>query len=92
VRPDGDLDDKEAEAVRGRIAAALRQGAATVRLDFSAVRNVAPAGLALLARAARAAARRAPPATFQLANASAEVRTLLRLTQLESSYPAAEGA
>ena len=87
IRPGGDLDGAEAEALRGRLAEALSGGAPVVRLDFAAVGEVGPDGLALLARAARAASRRRPPAAFQLVNAAAPVRTLLRLTRLDGAFP-----
>jgi two-component system sensor histidine kinase and response regulator WspE len=88
VRPGGDLDAAESEALRPRIAELLRSGAAAIHFDLAAVRNVAPQGLALLARAARAAAKRQPPAALHLANASPEVRTLLRLTRLDAAFAA----
>jgi chemotaxis protein histidine kinase CheA len=93
IRPEGDLTEPEAEALRGRIAALFRQGVATIRLDLGAVRDLAPAGLTLLAVTARAAARRSPPTTLQLSNARPEVLHLLRWTRLESAFAAVgEGA
>jgi anti-anti-sigma factor len=88
IRPDGNLDEAEAEATRARIASLLQQGAATIRLDLGGVRNLAPAGLILLVLMARTA-RRSPPVTLQLINASPEVLALLRLTRLESAYATA---
>jgi hypothetical protein len=92
VRPERDLDEGEAETVRARLAELFRQGTSTIRLDFGAVRNLPPAGLVLLKRAAGAAARRSPPVVLQLANAGPEVLALLRLTRLESAFAVAEGA
>ncbi|HYT92269.1 MAG TPA: Hpt domain-containing protein [Gemmataceae bacterium] len=86
IRPDGNLDAAEAEAIRGRIASLLQQGASTIRLDLGNVRDLAPAGLTLLVRTARAAARRAPPATLQLTNARPEVLALLRWTHLDAAF------
>ncbi len=40
IRPNGDLDGAEAEAVRNRLAEALTGGAPVVRLDFAAVGEV----------------------------------------------------
>ena len=91
VRCDGDLDGAQAETARGRLAEALAGGAAVVHLDFTAVGDVGPDGLALLARAARAAARRQPPAALRIVNAAAPVRALLRLTRLEAAFFADEG-
>jgi chemotaxis protein histidine kinase CheA len=90
LQPRGDLDGAEAEAVRGRLVEALAGGAAVIRLDFAAVADVGPDGLALLALASRAAARRQPPAALQIVNAAAPVRTLLRLTRLDGAFPARE--
>ena len=87
-QPRGDLDGAEAEAVRGRLVEALAAGAAVVRLDFAGVSDVGPDGLALLALAGRAAARRQPPAALQIVNVAAPVRTLLRLTRLDGAFPA----
>jgi anti-anti-sigma factor len=87
IRLNGDLDGAEAEAVRGRLVEVLAAGAAVVRLDFAAVGQVGPDGLALLARAARAASDRRPPAALQIVNAPAPVRTLLRLTRLDGAFP-----
>ncbi len=88
LRPRGDLNGAEAEAVRGQLAEALAGGAPIVRLDFAAVGEVGPDGLALLARAARAAGRRQPTAALQIVNASAPLHTLLRLTRLDAAFPA----
>ena len=61
----------------------------TIRLDFAAVGDVDPDGLALLAVAAREAGRARPPARIRAANATPEVRGLLRLTRLDAAYPLA---
>jgi two-component system sensor histidine kinase and response regulator WspE len=85
VRPAGDLDGREAEAVRGRLAELLAGGATRVRLDFAAVGDVGPEGLAVLARAARAGV------AFEVVNAGPPVRDLLRLTRLDRAFPAGDG-
>ncbi len=74
--------------MRGQLAEALAGGAPVVRLDFAAVGEVGSDGLALLARAARAAGRRQPAAAFRVVNASTPVQTLLRLTRLDAAFPA----
>ncbi len=67
-------------------------GAAEVRLDLADVTDVDPVGLALLARAARAAARRRPPVVLRVANAAPPVSALLRLTRLDRAFrPAGQG-
>ena len=86
IRPRGDLDGAEAEAARCQLAEALAGGAPVVRLDFAAVGDVGPDGLALLARAARAASQRRLPAALHVVNAPAPVRALLRLTRLDAAY------
>jgi two-component system sensor histidine kinase and response regulator WspE len=88
VRAGGDLEGAEAEAFRGRLAEALARGGPVVRLDFAAVGAVGPDGLAVLARAARAAAGRRPPVAFEAVNAAPSVRTLLHLTRLDRAFPA----
>jgi two-component system sensor histidine kinase and response regulator WspE len=87
VRPAGNLDAAEAEAVRDRLAALLREPAALVRLDFAAVEDVGPAGVALLALAAGAATH----TTLEIINAGPAVRLLLRATRLDRAYRLAGG-
>jgi two-component system sensor histidine kinase and response regulator WspE len=87
VRPAGNLDATEAEALRLRLGELLQRGAPRIRLDLAAVGDVEPAGLAVLARAASAAARRSPPAAFELTNVTPTVRTLLRTTRLDEAFP-----
>jgi two-component system sensor histidine kinase and response regulator WspE len=86
VRAGGDLEGAEAEAFRGRLAEALGGGAPVVRVDFAAVSEVGPDGLAVLALAALHASRR-PHTPFQAVNVSEPVRTLLRLTRLDRAFP-----
>ena len=90
VRPRGDLEGAEAEAVRGQLTELLAGGAPTIRLDLAAVGDFGPDGLALLALAGRAADRRQPPAAFRVVNAAAPVQTLLRLTRLDGAFPVAD--
>ncbi len=90
VRADGDLEGAEAEAFRVRLAEALARGAPVVRVDFSAVGEVGPDGLAVLALAARTASTRQPPAAFRAVHAAESVRTLLRLTRLDGAFPAGD--
>jgi two-component system sensor histidine kinase and response regulator WspE len=87
VRPAGNLDAAEAEALRGRLAELLRAGVPAVRLDFAAVADVEPAGVALLALAAGAAAGTA----LEIVNAGPAVRLLLRATRLDRGYRLAGG-
>jgi chemotaxis protein histidine kinase CheA len=85
VRAGGDLEGAEAEAFRGRLAQALSHGAPVVRLDFAAVGEVGPDGLAVLALAARRSG-----ASFQVVHVAESVRTLLRLTRLDGVFPAGD--
>jgi two-component system sensor histidine kinase and response regulator WspE len=87
VRPAGKLDAAEAESVRGRLAELLRAEVPAVRLDLAAVEDIDPAGVALLALAARAAGRTA----LEVVNAGPAVRLLLRATRLDRSYRLAGG-
>lgn len=89
VRAGGDLEGAEAVAFRGRLAEALAGGAPVVRVDFGAVGEVGPDGLAVLALAARAASRR-QPTPFQAVNVAEPVRELLRLTRLDGAFPAGD--
>jgi ABC-type transporter Mla MlaB component len=89
VRPAGALDGTTAAGVCAQFAARFAGGAAEVRLDLADVTDVDPAGLALLARAARAAARRRPPVVLRVANAAPPVSALLRLTRLDRAYQTA---
>jgi anti-anti-sigma factor len=92
LRPAHDLGAAEAESARRQLAEWLRQGVPHIALDFAAVRNIDADGLMVLVRAARAAARRQPPATFHVIRATPEVQTLLRLTRLDGAYPLAGGS
>jgi two-component system sensor histidine kinase and response regulator WspE len=83
IRPHGNLDAQEAEELRTRVLELLHQGAPEIQIDLAAIRDVAPAGLAVLALAGRAAAERRPPVRLQLANASPPVQMLLRMTHLD---------
>jgi two-component system sensor histidine kinase and response regulator WspE len=81
VRPGGNLDAAEAESVRARLAELLRARVPMVRLDMAAVENVGPAGVALLALAARGAG----PTALELVNVQPSLRLLLRATRLDQS-------
>jgi two-component system sensor histidine kinase and response regulator WspE len=81
ICPRGDLDAAEAEGVRRQLVDLLRQGAGRVRLDFAAVRDVDPAGLAALAQAGRAA-----EAALEIVNLSPSLRDLLHLTRLDGAF------
>jgi two-component system sensor histidine kinase and response regulator WspE len=83
--PPGDLDG----TLGPRLADLVTRGVSPVRLDLSAVAGIAPEGLALLARVARAAEARTPPPELVAAGASQEVRQLLRLTRLDRAWRAA---
>jgi chemotaxis protein histidine kinase CheA len=86
IRPAGNLDAVEAEAVRLRLLQLLRDGAGEIRLDLAEVRDVEPAGLLLLALAARHRLGLA----FTVVNASPAVQTLLRRLRLDGSFAAVE--
>lgn len=87
VRPAGDLDATEADALRLRLLELLGKGTPRIRIDLAAVQTIDAVGLGLLARAARTA----PPATFEIVNATPTVQTLLRVTRLDESFPVADG-
>jgi anti-anti-sigma factor len=82
VRPGGNLDAAEAEAVRVKLAELLRAKVPAVRLDMAAVEDVGPAGVALLALAAREAGLTA----LELVNVRPPLRLLLRATRLDRSF------
>jgi anti-anti-sigma regulatory factor len=82
VRPAGNLDAAESEAMRGRLAELLRAGVPAIRLDFAAVEDVEPAGVALLALAAGAAG----PTALEIVNAGPALRHFLRTTRLDRGY------
>ncbi len=90
LKPNGDLDGAESDAMRGRLVEVLAGGAAVVRLDFAGVAEVGPNGLALLVLAGRAAAGRQPPAALQLINVADPIRTLLHLTRLDAVFSVAD--
>jgi two-component system sensor histidine kinase and response regulator WspE len=89
IRPVGNLDAAQANAVRAELLDLLRQGVPRIQLDLAAVRDIDADGLALLALAARAATAGQPPVTFEVHNAAPQMRTLLRLTRLDGTYSVA---
>jgi anti-anti-sigma factor len=92
IRPGGNLDNTRAELLRAQLSNLLRQGISPIQFDLAGVGDLDASGLALLAHAARTAARRQPPVAFEVRNASAQVQRLLRLTRLDESFPhAGEG-
>jgi two-component system sensor histidine kinase and response regulator WspE len=92
IRPADNLDRAAAEELRGRLLAMLARGQTHFRFDLSGVRDVEPAGLALLAAFAGLAGGRPAPVVLEVTAASPEVRTLFRLTRLDRSYPLPEPA
>ena len=86
VQPAGDLDAAAAEALRRELIGFLTRGVTHLRLDLSQVREVEPAGLAVLAVLARTAAARGVPATLEVAGAGPDLLTLFRLTRLDHAY------
>jgi two-component system sensor histidine kinase and response regulator WspE len=85
LRP-SDLAGPEVKALRGQLFRLLERGDRLVKLDLSSVREVDPAGLALLVLAVRSAHRRIPPARLQLVGAAPGVRRLLRWVRLEEAF------
>jgi chemotaxis protein histidine kinase CheA len=86
-----DLNAAGGEELRRRLLERRAAGSTGFRLDFAAVREVDPAALALLALFARATCQDGSPPRLEVANASTEVRRLLRLTRLDSAYALASG-
>ena len=91
LQPIGDLNAVEAEALRAGLSALLQDGAAEVRIDFGAVREVSPEGLVFLTRAARAASGQKPSVRLKLLNVASPVADLLRLTRLTEAFAATGG-
>jgi anti-anti-sigma regulatory factor len=75
----------EAEAVRLRLLQLLRDGAREIRLDLAEVRDIEPAGLLLLALAARGR----PGVSFAVVNAAPAVQALLHRMRLDGAFAAA---
>jgi anti-anti-sigma factor len=93
IRPTGNFDKTRAEGIRAQLSNLLRQGVSSIQFDLAGVGDMDATGLALLAHAARTAARRQPPVELKVRNVSAQVQKLLRLTRLDESFPfAGEGA
>jgi two-component system sensor histidine kinase and response regulator WspE len=93
VRPSGKLDAAGAESVRGRLIELFRQAVPLIQLDLAEVSDIDPAGLALLAAAARRAASATAPVALEVVNAPPAVRRLLSATRLDRVYTmAGEGA
>jgi chemotaxis protein histidine kinase CheA len=82
LRPSGNLDAAEAEALRGRLTELLRRTVPVLRLDLAAVEEVDPVGVALLALAPQAAGATA----LEIVNAGPALRLLLRATRLDRGY------
>lgn len=80
------LDRTAAAALRPQLGEFLREQVPVVRLDLAGVRTLDPAGLALLAGLARAAARSASPPALEVHNARPELAQLLRATGLHRAY------
>lgn len=78
-----DLDSAAAETLRGQLASALASGAGTIELDFSAVRQVSAAGLAVLASATREAGQADPTPELVSRGPSPAVAAMLRVTALD---------
>jgi chemotaxis protein histidine kinase CheA len=87
LQPAGNLDAAAAEQLRVTLADYARQGVPQVRLDFAAVSDVDPVGLALLALLAR----HQPAPAVQLVNVPPPLRMLLRLTRLDRTFSATPG-
>jgi chemotaxis protein histidine kinase CheA len=81
-----DLNLAGGDELRRRFLEQRAAGATRLRLDFSAVRDVDPAALAVLALLARSPCQDGSLPRLEVANASPEVRRLLRLTRLDGTY------
>jgi anti-anti-sigma factor len=92
IRPAGNLDAAGAADLRRSVRDLLAQGMTHIRLDFSSVRTVAPAGLTVLANLVREANDRQTPARLEVGGADAGLLTLLRLTRLDRSYHQTDSA
>jgi two-component system sensor histidine kinase and response regulator WspE len=90
VRPSGNLDAAEAKELRRSVRDLLDRGATHIRLDFSQVRTIAPAGLIVLADFARTANGHEPSATLEINGADAGLLALMRLTRLDRAYHLAD--
>jgi chemotaxis protein histidine kinase CheA len=80
------LDHAGSDRLRQLLLEQRRQGVTAFRLDLSAVRDVDPTGLALLALFARLPCPDGSPPRLEVVNASREVCGMLRLTRLDGAY------
>jgi two-component system sensor histidine kinase and response regulator WspE len=83
IQVPSNLDAASAEALRIRLVNLLRKQVPTIQLDFAKVDHVDPAGLALLAGAARRARSGPRPTRLEIRNAATTVRQLLQQTRLD---------
>jgi chemotaxis protein histidine kinase CheA len=90
LRP-GNLDREHSERLRRQLLELRDGGARHFRLDFSEVRDVDPAALALLALFARAPGPGGTPPRLEVVNEPPAVRRLLRLTRLDACLLAPPG-
>jgi anti-anti-sigma regulatory factor len=81
-----DFDDGAAEALRGRLCEMLGAGAATIRLDFSRVRNVSALALSILASLTRDARQLDPAPALKAQGCSGALGVLLRVTGLDGMF------
>jgi two-component system sensor histidine kinase and response regulator WspE len=90
VRSFGNIDAAAAKELRRSVRDLLARGVTPIRLDFSQVRTVAPAGLIVLADCVRTADGSETPAKLEIGGADAGLLTLLHLTRLDRSYRLAD--
>jgi chemotaxis protein histidine kinase CheA len=85
LRPDN-LDHQGGDRLRQQLVAHRKSNANHFLLDFSAVREVAPAALAMLALFARTPGPDGTPPRLEVIHAAPEISRLLRLTRLDARY------
>jgi two-component system sensor histidine kinase and response regulator WspE len=91
LRPEN-LDWEGGDRLRRELLARVQNGFRHIQLDLSAVRDVDPASLALLALLPRTPNPEGSPLRLEVVGLTTEVRQLLRLTRLDRAFSlAAEG-
>jgi anti-anti-sigma regulatory factor len=80
------LDAEGGDRLRREWLARQQTSTTHLRFDFSAVEEVAPAALAVLALLARTPGPDGAPPRLEIVNAAPAIRRLLSLTRLDSCY------
>lgn len=88
--PPAEFDVAAAEALRGRLNHTLGEGTGKITIDFTQVRHVSAAALALLASLAREVRRQDPPVSIQSVGLSAPLAALFCVSGLDRALGVAD--